>query len=119
MTQSILDSTKKILGLPTTDTSFDTDILLHINSVFATLTQVGVGPDTGFMIEDSGATWDAFIGSDSPQYNSVKTYVYLSVRVVFDPPNTSFVLDHMNNKIRELEWRLNVTREGELWTAPL
>jgi len=115
--QSILNSTKKILGLTEDDTSFDLDILLHINSVLAILTQVGIGPEEGFTIEDSTPTWEAFVGTDK-QLSLVKTYVYLKVRLVFDPPTTSFAIESFNEQVRELEWRLNVHREGESWTSP-
>uniref|UniRef100_A0AAU7GYC9 Virion structural protein n=1 Tax=Streptomyces phage Scarif TaxID=3158858 RepID=A0AAU7GYC9_9CAUD len=117
MAQSILNSTKKILGLGENDTSFDVDIMLHINSVISVLTQVGIGPAEGFMIEDATATWDAFVGDD-PRLNLVKTYVYLRVRLLFDPPGTSFVIDSMEKQISEFEWRLNVQREEESWVDP-
>jgi hypothetical protein len=115
--QSILNSTKKILGLAEDDTSFDLDVLLHINSVLAILTQVGIGPEEGFTIEDSAPTWEAFVGTDK-QLSLVKTYVYLKVRLVFDPPTTSFAIESFNEQVKELEWRLNVHREGESWTSP-
>lgn len=118
MAQSILISTKKVLGIAESDTSFDVDVLMHINTVLATLTQIGIGPTDGFMIEDDSATWDDFIGID-PRLNAAKTYVYLRVKMVFDPPQTSFVIDSMNKQIEEFTWRLNVQREGELWTAPV
>ena len=117
MAQSILNSTKKILGLAEDDTSFDLDVLLHINSVLAILTQVGIGPEEGFTIEDSTPTWEAFVGTDK-QLSLVKTYVYLKVRLVFDPPTTSFAIESFNEQVKELEWRLNVHREGESWTSP-
>jgi hypothetical protein len=118
VTDSILDSAKKVLGVGPTDTSFDLDIVMHINTVFSVLNQLGIGPDAGYMIEDNTATWGAFIGTD-PRLNSVKTYVYLRVRLLFDPPTTSFVIDSLTKQIQELEWRLNVKREGESWTDPL
>jgi hypothetical protein len=114
--QSILTSVKKILGQAESDTSFDVDIVLHINSVFAVLDQLGVGPAGGFVIEDSTATWDDFV--TDTRMNSVRTYVYLRVRLLFDPPSTSFVIDSMNKQIAELEWRLNVVREGDSWVDP-
>jgi len=115
--QRILISVKKVLGLPEADTSFDVDITMHINTVLATLTQVGIGPAEGFMIEGAADTWDAFIGNDK-RLNAVRTYVYLRVRLLFDPPQTSFVIDSMQKQIQEFEWRLNVQREEELWTDP-
>lgn len=117
MEPSILKSTKKILGVGEADTSFDVDIVIHINSVLAVLTQVGIGPNNGYMIEDDTATWDTFIGTD-PRLNLVKTYLYLKVRLMFDPPGTSYAIDAMEKQIAEFEWRLNVMREEESWTDP-
>lgn len=118
MENSILISTKKVLNLEAGYTSFDQDIVMHINSVFSTLNQLGVGPDEGFMIEDDVPTWDAFFGSD-PRLNHVKTYVYLRVRMLFDPPTTGYLVEAMNQQIRELEWRLNTQREDTEWTKPI
>jgi hypothetical protein len=115
---SILDSTKKILGLGADNTAFDTDVLMHINSVFATLNQLGVGPANGFAVEDATATWDEFLGAD-PRLNNVKIYVYLRVRVLFDPPTGSYhLINSMNEQIKELEWRISVKREDEDWVDP-
>lgn len=114
---SILNDTKKILGVDAADTAFDIDILMHINSVFATLNQLGIGPEQGFAIENATPTWNAFLGSD-PRINSVKTYVYLKVRMFFDPPSTSFHLEALNKQAEQLEWRLNTYREGTQWTDP-
>lgn len=105
---SILETTKKILGIDASYTAFDTDITIHINSALSTLTQLGVGPAEGFMIVDQTQLWADFIGSD-PRLNAVKTYVYLRVRLLFDPPSTSFHLVAMKEQIQELEWRLQVT----------
>lgn len=90
---------------------------MHINTAFSTLNQIGIGPDAGFMIEDASATWDQFLGDD-PRLNSVKTYVYLKVRLIFDPPATSFVINAIEKQIEEIEWRLHVKREGESWINP-
>lgn len=117
MSNSILTSTKKILGIEDEYTAYDVDILMHINSVFSILNQLGIGPTDGFAIEDKVATWDTFLGDD-PRLNSVKTYVYLRVRLLFDPPTTSYLIDAMKQQIQELEWRLNVQREGASWTDP-
>jgi hypothetical protein len=114
---SILTSTKKILGVPEDYTVFDQDIITHINSVFSTLTQLGVGPAEGFLIEDEGADWFEFIGDD-PQLNAVKTYVFLRVRQLFDPPTTSYLITAFNEQIKELEWRLNSYREETMWVDP-
>ena len=108
---SILDSTKKILGLDPEYDVFDVDIISHINSAFFTLNQLGVGPSEGFMIVDDAATWSEYLGGQI-NLNAVKTYVYLRVRLLFDPPQTSFAISAMEKQIQELEWRLNVHREG-------
>ena len=113
MTESILDSTKKILGIEADYPAFDVDIIMHINSALATLTQLGVGPDEGYMIEDSDAEWGDFLDGD-PRLNPVKSYVFLKTRVVFDPPTTSFVLSALQEQIKEHEWRINVDVEGRV-----
>lgn len=117
METSILISTKKILGIAEDYTVFDLDVITHINSAFSTLTQLGVGPAEGFMIEDEDAEWLDF-EADDLQYNSVKTYVYLRVRLLFDPPTTSYLIAAFNDQIKELEWRLNTHREETEWTPP-
>lgn len=117
MDASILTSTKKILGIAEDYTAFDTDIITHINSVFSTLTQLGVGPAEGFMIEDSSAMWSEFYIDDN-QFNAVRSYVYLRVRLLFDPPTTSYLISSFNEQLKELEWRLNVHREETGWVDP-
>lgn len=107
---SILDSTKKILGLAPEYDVFDVDIITHINTAFFTLNQLGIGPAEGFSILDSTATW-AWFTEGRANLNAVKTYVYLRVRLLFDPPQTSFAISAMEKQIQELEWRLNVYRE--------
>lgn len=115
---SILTDTKKVLNIEATYTVFDQDIMLHVNSVFGTLNQLGIGPTDGFAIEDDTAVWDDFLQGDL-RFNPVKTYVYLRVRMLFDPPTTSYLMSAMENQIKELEWRLNVVREGNAWIAPV
>jgi hypothetical protein len=110
MTESILTTIKKMLGISEDDTSFDVDIIVHINTAFMTLTQLGVGPEVGFSITDTTKKWSDFLGSLTT-IEGVKTYVYLKVRLVFDPPSTSFVIDAIKNQIAELEWRLMVEVE--------
>ena len=109
MTNSILLTTKKALGLADDYTAFDQDIIMHINSVFSTLVMLGVGPETGFVIEDNTKTWNEF--TSDVRLNSVKSYMYLKVRLLFDPPSTSFVLNALQEQLKELEWRMNVYRE--------
>lgn len=113
VSDSILNSTKKVLGVDPDYKVFDADIVMHINSVFGTLNQLGIGPAAGFTIEDETATWDTFLGDD-PRLNPVKTYVYLRVRLIFDPPQTSFLLDAVKQQIQEAEWRLSVQAESVL-----
>lgn len=108
--ESILTSIKKLLGIEENYEHFDQDIIMHINSVFAILTQMGVGPESGFAITDKNAVWSDFTNDDIDM-NGVKTYVYLKVRVLFDPPTSSSVLDSMNRLISEFEWRLNVAKD--------
>lgn len=117
MSDSILTSTKKVLNLDESYTAFDQDIIMHINSVFSTLNQLGVGPETGFMIEDEAATWDDFLGTDL-RLNHVKSYMYLRVRMLFDPPTTAHHVAAMEKQIEELAWRMNVQREEVAWTDP-
>lgn len=108
--ESILTSIKKLLGITEDYEHFDTDIIIHINSVFSILTQIGVGSDTGFSISDKTATWSDFI-SDNTNLEMVKTYVYLKVKLLFDPPLNSSVTNSIEKTINELEWRLNVAAE--------
>lgn len=118
MENSILKSTKKILGLSDDYEVFDLDVITHINTAFSTLTQIGVGPESGFMIEDDEAVWGDYIGDTDTELNSVKTYVFLKVRQLFDPPQTSYALTAMKEQITELEWRLNTHREETEWADP-
>lgn len=119
MAESILTSVKKVLGIAEDYEEFDLDITMHINSTFATLNQIGIGPPEGFMIEDSTPIWSDYIG-DQINLNSVKTYIYIKVRLLFDPPANSFTQTAYENQAKELEWRLNVVREGVLhpWAEP-
>lgn len=117
MSGSILLDTKKILGINESYTAFDPDVIMHINSALAILAQLGVGPSNGIMIYDETTTWDEIVGS-SRLLNMVKSYVYLRVRMLFDPPGTSFVLKAFEDQLRELEWRISIHRESEDWTTP-
>lgn len=105
--ESILISIKKMLGITEDYTHFDNDIIMHINSVLMVLTQLGVGPKEGYMIEDEMNTWEEFIG-ESTQLQAVKSYVYLKVKLLFDPPLSSSVIESINRMITEFEWRLNI-----------
>lgn len=114
---SILTDTKKVLGLAEDDASFDVDVIMHINSILGVLTQLGIGPDAGFVITDDTATWDNFLGDD-PRLAMTQTYLFLRVKLLFDPPATSFHLEAARQQYQEFEWRLNVHREEESWTDP-
>lgn len=107
---SILTSIKKLLGITESCTDFDTDIIMHINTVLMTLSQLGVGTED-FQIEDKNAVWSEFIKSD--KLAATKSYVYLRVKLLFDPPLNSAIIEAIKESIRELEWRLNVRVESE------
>ncbi len=102
---SILDSIKKQLGV--TEDHFDPDIVMGINTALFELMQIGVGPETGFSIIDSGDIWQDFLG-DATDLESVKSYVHIKVKLLFDPPQTSFAIESMNNILTKIEWRLNI-----------
>lgn len=105
--ESILKTIKKLLGVSDEETHFDSDIITHINTTFSTLRQLGVGPDKTFYIQDDTSTWDQFVDEDT-DFNNVRTYMYLKVRLLFDPPMSTAVLSAMERQISELEWRMNV-----------
>lgn len=105
--ESILTSIKKLLGITAEYTHFDTDLIVHINSVLMVLNQLGIGPEECFFIEDESSSWVDFLG-DNTNTELVKTYVYLKVKLLFDPPLSSAAIDSTNRLISEFEWRLNV-----------
>lgn len=106
---SILSSVKKVLGLPDDYEAFDADVKMHINSVFSTLQQLGVGPEEGFRIEDKNSKWEDF--STDLAIDSVRSYVSIKVRLIFDPPSTSYTIEAMTKVANEFEWRLQVASE--------
>ncbi|GHU55301.1 hypothetical protein FACS1894132_11220 [Clostridia bacterium] len=105
---SILTSIKKLLGITEDYEHFDTDIIIGINSALSVLTQLGVGSTDGFSILDNNATWSDFI-DDGSNLELVKSYIHLRVKLLFDPPSSSAVIESMNRMISEFEWRLMVT----------
>lgn len=109
--ESILTSVKKQLGIVEEYEHFDVDLITHINSVFMTLNQLGVGPKEGFRIEDKLATWNDFISTEDLNYEAVKSYIPLKVRLIFDPPDRSAVMEAIKNNISEMEFRLNLAAE--------
>lgn len=110
MIASILTSIKKLLGIEEEYIHFDTDVIIHINSALRRLGDLGVGT-TGFSIQDDSKTWTDYLG-DSTLFEDVKTYIYLKVKLIFDPPTNSFVIESMNKQIAEYEWLLNNRAEG-------
>lgn len=107
MEESILTSIKQMLGIEDEQTNFDVDIVFHINSVFSILTELGVGPTDGFRIRDKTTTWDEFLTENQPTLDLVKSYVYMKVKLIFDPPLSSAVVEAMKVSISEFEWRIN------------
>ena len=104
---SILDSVKKMLGVDLVDDSFDMELIIFINDVFSKLNQLAVGPTTTYAIDDRLDKWTDFL-LDRTDLNMVKTYMYLQVRITFDPPTNPSLLENMMKRIQEYEWRLNV-----------
>lgn len=111
ISESILTSIKKLLGIDENYTHFDADIVMHINSVFSILTQMGVGPANGFSISGKDETWSAFIIDKPNIFSLVKSYVYMKVRLLFDPPLSSAAIESINRQISEFEWRLFVAAD--------
>lgn len=107
MEQSIFRSIKALLGPDADYDAFDQDILIFINSALATLTQIGIGPDSGFRVTGENETWSDLLGN-SQDLDSVKQYIYMKVKLAFDPPSSSTVLSAYQDMCTELEWRLNV-----------
>lgn len=113
---SILDSVKKMLGVDLVDDSFDMELIIFINDVFSKLNQLAVGPTTTYVIDDRLDKWTDFL-LDRTDLNMVKTYMYLQVRITFDPPTNPSLLENMMKRIQEYEWRLNVQAEQALRNA--
>lgn len=110
--ESILTSIKKLLGITADCKDFDADIIMHINTVFMVLNQLGVGPSEGFRIEDDLKTWNDYI-EENTNLDAIKSYIHLKVKLLFDPPLNSSVIKAIEDSIRELEWRLNVETESK------
>ncbi len=120
MEQSILNSTKKVLQIGPEDSSFDLDVLTHINDAFSTLNDIGAGPPEGFVIEDDEAVWADFLPSseDLVILSKVKTFVFLHTRLLFDPPAMSFLIESMRTQINECLWRISARHEESNWIDP-
>lgn len=108
MLESILTSIKKLLGIEATDTDFDDQVIMHINTVFKILWQIGAGPDNPYKITSAANTWNEFLNS-SDQLEDVKTYIYAKVKKIFDPPQSASHMAALNETINECEWRISVT----------
>lgn len=114
MDDSILTSIKKLLGIDEECDDFDTDIITHINSMFLILYQIGVSSKKGFFISDKYTAWKDYISiDDATKYQAIKTYIYLKVKLLFDPPLSSSAVEAIKCSISELEWRLNILAESE------
>jgi hypothetical protein len=114
---SILNDVKTMLGVNLSDYNFDSDIITHINMALGIINQLGVGPSDGLVVADYTTLWSALLSS-GPTLSLVKTYVYLKVRLVFDPPTTSYLIEAKERQFKELEYRISINREQTSWVAP-
>lgn len=111
VSDSILLSVKKLVGIQPDCDSFDADIIMHINTAFLTLNQLGVGPAKGFSITDESTKWLEYMPEDNSNFEAVKTYIGAKVRLIFDPPTSSVVAEALKETVKEFEFRLNVEAE--------
>lgn len=109
--ESILDTIKQLLGIPTDDESFDTDIKIHINSATIPLAQMGIGPKNGFIVVTKDQVWNDYIGSSTINLESVKNYIYLKTKLIFDPPTNTTTIEAINKSLSEIEWRMMLAVE--------
>lgn len=109
---SILDDVKKMLNIPPEDDSFDTDIIIDVNSAFSTLNQLGVGPNEGFHIVDKNTVWNDYI-DDSILLEHIKTFIYLKVKMIFDPPLNGSIMQSFERQLGEIEWRIHTRIESQ------
>ena len=108
---SILDTIKKMLGIDPEDISFDTDIKVHINTTMLSISQMGIGPPNGFIVTSKDNVWNDFLGSSAMNLEGVKSYIYLKIKLIFDPPQSSTVIEAFNKSISELEFRMMLAVE--------
>lgn len=111
---SILTTTKQVLNLEASDISFDQDVTMLINAAFSTLNQLGCGPLAGFYITGDTEEWEDIDDLPDDQLHMVKAWVFLKVRMLFDPPGTSYLINALESQMKEFEWRLNMSREYAL-----
>lgn len=109
--ESILDSIKQLLGIPSEDESFDTDIKVYINAITPNLAQMGIGPKNGYIVTTNTQTWSDYIDSTIINLEGVKQYIYLKVKLIFDPPTNSTTVQAINDSLKELEWRMMLAVE--------
>lgn len=112
MDGSILNTIKRALGLEPDYDTYDLEVITHINSVFSTLQQLGVGTDEAYEIESADNKWEEFLENDK-NLNAVKSYIFMRVKLIFDPPGNSFAVESLQKQVDQLEWRLNVYSEGK------
>ena len=105
MEESILKTIKQLIGCPDDFEQFDLDLIVHINSAFATLTHLGVGPKEGYRITGAGNAWSEF-EDDAQKLSLIKDYVYIKTRLLFDPPTSGSLMDSLKEQLKEMEWRL-------------
>ena len=111
--ESILDSIKQLLGIEVEDISFDKELIIHINGALMVITQLGVGPSTGYRIADKNNNWSELLG-ERTNLDAVKSDVYLRVRLMFDPPQNSFLVKSIEEQIKEYDWRIEVNHIPEV-----
>ena len=109
MDDSILTSIKKLLGIDKSYDAFDKDVIFHINTVLSELIQIGVGPNNGYCISSEEERWSDYLGEDNSGQQMVISYIYLKVKLLFDPPASSVAVQAIKDQISEIEWRLSVT----------
>lgn len=109
--ESILDTIKQLLGIPVEDESFDTDIKVYINTVIPNIAQMGIGPKNGFIVTSNTQLWSEYIDSTLINLEGVKQYIYLKVKLIFDPPTNSTTVQAINDSLKELEWRMMLAVE--------
>jgi len=112
---SILLTIKHMLGIEAEYNHFDQDVMFNINTVLMTSNQIGIGPAAGFLITGEAETWVDLLG-ERIDLEAIKSYIYLKVRLLFDPPSSSFVLDAMQRQATEIEWRLWIQVENTAYT---
>lgn len=108
---SILNTVKKLLGIDADDTSFDTDVIVNINSAILGLSQMGIGPNNTFILTSKDQKWSDYIGNSLVNLESIKSYLYLKTKIIFDPPTNSTVIEAFNKSMQELEWRMMLAVE--------